>query len=227
MPEERRNKIFEWCFLMLGLLIQVLTYIITYTHLPLDQHLSPLSLISGCLGVCSVCLCAQGRISSFVFGFAQVITYTYICLQARLYGEVAINIYYFFTMIYGVYVWRRRLSPEHENRVQTRGLPFRILLIIAIGVAAASAGTGRLLETYTDDPTPYLDAFTTLTSIVAQLLMIQAYRDQWYLWFAVDITSVAMWLYIGDYCMTAQYAFWCCNCIYGYFRWRSLGISKV
>jgi len=232
MPVERRNRIFEWCFLAVGLLIQLVTYWVAirgrWSAVSFqDTELSPLSLISGCLGVCSVCLCAQGKISSCVFGFAQVLTYTYICLRAHLYGEVAINIYYFFTMIYGVYVWRRRLNPDKDNRVMTRRLAPHVLMAIVAVVAVLSVGVGWALKTYTNDPTPYLDAFTTLTAIVAQLLMIQTYRDQWFLWFAVDVTSVVMWLYIGDYCMTAQYAFWCCNCIFGYLRWRSLGISKV
>ncbi len=219
MWSERRNKVFEWAFLATGLLIQIVTFGIAGGEW--------LSLVSGCLGVCSVCLCAQGRISTFVFGFAQVLTYTYICLRAHLYGEVAINVYYFFTMIYGVYIWRRRVNQQNDNRITTRTLPVYVLLCIAAGVVVLGGVTGWLLATYTDDPTPYLDAFTTLAAVVAQLLMIQAYREQWYLWMAVDVTSTLMWIYVGDYCMTAQYVFWCCNCLYGYFRWRSLGISKV
>lgn len=233
MSEEKRNSsalrltssVFEWCFLAAGLLIQVITYWITSVRTP--SALSPLSLISGCLGVCSVCLCAQGRISTFVFGFAQVITYTYLCFKAHLYGEVAINFYYFFTMIYGVYVWRRRLDPDNDNRITTRALPIRILLIILLVLAVLSAGTGWLLATYTDDPSPYLDAFTTLTAIVAQLLMIQAFRDQWFLWMVVDVTSTLIWIYVGDWCLAAQYVFWCCNCVYGYSRWRKLASGNA
>lgn len=232
MPEGRRNnkvlglnrKTFEWSFLGLGLMIQVVTYWIStrYLHAEIDR----LSLYSGCLGVCSVCLCAQGRISTYVFGFAQVITYTFLCLRAHLYGEVAINFYYFFTMIYGVYVWRRRLSPQNDNRITTRRLSPKVMAAIVAQLAVLSAGVGWLLDAYTDDPTPYLDAFTTLTSIVAQLLMIQAFRNQWFLWMVVDVTATAMWLYVGDWCMAAQYIFWCCNCLYGYYRWGHLSAEN-
>ena len=220
MVTARRNNWFDWSFLALGLLIQVVTYFISNSLVP--DSLSPLSLISGLLGVCSVCLTAQGNILTFVFGFAQVVTYTYLCVRAHLYGEIAINVYYFLTMIYGVFVWRKRLDPMRDNKVRTRHLPWVIWLTIVSGVVVVSGGVGWLLATYTNDPTPYLDSFTTIASIVAQILMILVYRDQWFLWFAVDITSVAMWLYVGDYCMTAQYAFWCCNCIYGYYKWKGL-----
>lgn len=214
------QQVFEWSFLTLGLLVQVVTYWISTRYL--DADIEWLSLCSGCMGVCSVCLCAQGRISTYIFGFAQVLTYLFICLRARLYGEVAINIYYFFTMIYGVWLWRRRLNSQNDNRVKTRRLSLKVMAAIVSVLVILSAGVGWLLDAYTDDPTPYLDAFTTLASVVAQLLMIQAFRNQWFLWLAVDVTSTVMWIYLGDWCMAAQYIFWCCNCLYGYYRWASL-----
>ncbi|MBO7456529.1 MAG: nicotinamide mononucleotide transporter, partial [Paludibacteraceae bacterium] len=77
-----------------------------------------------------------------------------------------------------------------------------------------------------DDTQPYLDALTTVPALIAQVLMILVYREHWFIWLAVDILSVVLWLRAGDYCMAAQYAFWCANCLYGLHRWRSLGISK-
>lgn len=217
-----RNQWFDYSFLAVGLLIQVVTFCLSYDIFnPEFDSIHILSLVSGCLGICSVCLTAQGRIVAFFFGFAQVFTYTYLCLRANLYGEIAINIYYFLTMIYGVYVWRRRLEPTTQ-RVVTRRLSWRIWIMLIIAIAAFSAAIGYLLHRYTDDPTPYMDAFTTVVAVVAQILMILAYRDQWFLWMAVDVVSVVMWLTIGDYCMVAQYAFWCCNCLYGYIRWTQL-----
>lgn len=235
----RNTKWFDYTFLSIGLLIQVVTFAIStnlihltpYTLHPTPniQHLTSIdiiSLVSGCLGICSVCLTAQGRLTAFAFGFAQVFTYTYICLRAHLYGEVAINIYYFATMIYGVYLWRRRISPTTQ-RVITRQLSWSIWFALIIAIAAFSAAIGYGLARFTDDPTPYMDSFTTVVAIVAQVLMIMAYRDQWFLWFVVDIVSVVMWVYVGNYCMAAQYAFWCCNCIYGYIRWTQLSSSNL
>ena len=49
--------------------------------------------------------------------------------------------------------------------------------------------------------------------------MILVYREHWYIWLAVDVLNVVLWLRVGDYCMAAQYVFWCANCIYGLNRW--------
>ena len=82
-----------------------------------------LSLISCCLGICSVVLASRRNILTFAFGFAQVITYTYLCWLQRFYGEIAINAYYFATMVYGVFVWRKRLKEESGKKmVEPRSL---------------------------------------------------------------------------------------------------------
>ena len=199
-----------WIFLILGLLVQVLTFVLMPDN--------PISLVSGMLGICSVVLGAQGNILTFVFGFAQVATYTYLCCVERFYAEIAINIYYFITMIYGVYCWRNRLS-NNSLQVQTRRLSIKLLAWGMLLIALFSWLTGWLLERFTDDPQPYMDAFTTVPAIAAQLLMVLAYREQWYLWLVVDMLAVVMWFRAENYCMAAQYVFWCVNCIYGYIQW--------
>lgn len=199
-----------WIFLILGLLVQVLTFVLMPDN--------PISLMSGMLGICSVVLGAQGNILTFVFGFAQVATYTYLCCVERFYAEIAINIYYFITMIYGVYCWRNRLS-NNSLQVQTRRLSIKLIAWGMLLIALFSWLTGWLLARFTNDPQPYMDAFTTVPAIAAQLLMVLAYREQWYLWLVVDVLAVVMWFRAENYCMAAQYIFWCVNCIYGYIQW--------
>ena len=217
-----RRKWFDMGFLTFGLLVQVVTYAITLRLSP--SSISLLSLISGCLGVCSVCLASQGKILTFFFGFAQVATYTYLCVTQRFYGEIAINAYYFATMIYGVFEWKKRLKGEtsDEMTVTPRALSARTITVLIVATLVGSGLVGWGLAAWTDDTQPYLDAFTTVPALVAQVLMILVYREHWFLWLAVDILSVALWLRAGDYCMVAQYTFWCANCLYGLRRWKSL-----
>lgn len=207
-----KGKAFVYYFIALGLVIQVVTFLITPA--------SWLSLVSGCLGICSVCLAAQGNILTFAFGFGQVITYSILCLMQHFYAGVAINAYYFITMIYGVYVWKKRLKEKGDRlEVEPRRLPYSIVAVLLVSTILMSWLTGLGLKAWTDDTQPYIDAYTTVPALVAQVLMILAFREHWFIWLAVDILSVVLWFRAGDYCMGAQYIFWCINCLYGWRRW--------
>lgn len=218
-----KNKIYDSLFLTLGLLIQVVTFCIANTHFPssLGEEGGLLSLLSGCLGICSVCLASQGNIFTYLFGFAQVITYSWLCWTQRFYGEMVINAYYFVTMIYGVVVWKRRLQSD-SSTITPRSLSLKVIAFLVMVTLLVSWLAGWGLAAFTDDTQPYLDAFTTVPALVAQVLMILVYREHWFIWLAVDILSVVLWLRAGDYCMVAQYGFWCANCLYGLRRWHAL-----
>ena len=186
-----------------------------------DSPITWLSLISCCLGICSVVLASRRNILTFAFGFAQVLTYTYLCWAQRFYGEIAINAYYFGTMVYGVFVWRERLKEESgKMKVEPRSLKTSVILLIVVTTLLGSWLTGWGLAALTDDTQPYLDAFTTVPALVAQVLMILVYREHWFIWLAVDILSIILWIRAGDYFMVTQYTIWCANCIYGIISWR-------
>ncbi len=187
----------------------------------IDAPLTWLSLISCCLGICSVVLASRRNILTFAFGFAQVLTYTYLCYIQRFYGEIAINAYYFATMVYGVFVWRKRLKEESGKKmVEPRSLQPLVITLIAVTTLLGSWLVGWGLAAFTDDTQPYLDAFTTVPALIAQVLMILVYREHWFIWLAVDVLSVILWIRAGDYFMVTQYTIWCANCIYGIISWR-------
>ena len=224
---QAKEKIYLYGLLLTGIAVQIITFVLMPDN--------PWSLVSGLFGICSVVLCSQGNILTFFFGFGQILTYTYLCYLERFYAGIAMNAFYFITQIYGIYAWRKRLihkdvsavssdtsagSPQSATaEIHTRRLSFKTVSVLLVLVIAVSWLTGWLLGRYTDDTQPYLDAFTTVPAIVAQVLMVLAYREQWYLWLFIDVLYVLLWLRAGNYCMTAQYVFWCINCVYGFVHW--------
>ena len=78
------------------------------------------------------------------------------------------------------------------------------------------------------DPQPYKDAATTVLSIIAQILMVAAFAEQWMLWIVNNVISVAMWVVCtieGDShasLMVLMWIFYLMNSINGYRVWISL-----
>ncbi len=210
------SKRFDIGFLVSGLIVQVVVYWLAPTHW--------LSLVSGLLGITSVILCSQGNIWTFAFGFGQILTYSGLCWIERFYAGLLMNAFYFLSQIYGIYAWQRQRTGDSVVIVPRSLQLNRFVLLCAI-VAVVSVGVGWLLNRYTDDPQPYLDAVTTVVSIVAQVMLVMAIRQQWWLWLFVDVLFVAMWIMAGNWSMVAQYGFWCINCVYGMLRWKDLATA--
>ncbi|MBR1929628.1 MAG: nicotinamide mononucleotide transporter [Paludibacteraceae bacterium] len=204
---------FDWLFLCLGITIQIIVFSLHPER--------PLAVVSGIAGIISVILCSQGKISTYLFGFVQIITYLILCYEQRLYAEVGMNMFYFFSQIYGIYVWRKNYSvSEQVAQLQPRRLKPTIMAFVVVPTAIiVSVVVGFLLKTYTDDTQPWLDSFTTIPAIIAQILMVLAYKEHWYFWLLIDILSIMMWINAANWCITAQYAFWCVNCVYGWRKW--------
>lgn len=207
------SKRFDRIFLVSGLIVQVLTYWLAPSQ--------PMALVSGLLGIVSVILCSQGNIWTFFFGFGQILTYSYLCYLERFYAGLAMNAFYFLSQIYGIFAWRK-LRTDDGVIISPRSLPMKQFVPLCMVVLLLAIGVGWLLGRNTNDSQPYMDAITTVVSILAQVMMVMAIRQQWWLWLFVDILFVIMWIIAGNWSMVMQYGFWCVNCIYGMLRWRNL-----
>lgn len=211
---------FDWLFLATGLAVQLVVFFIHG-----DGYLS---LVSGITGIFSVILCSQGKISTFFFGFIQIITYLILVLGQNLYAEVGLNIFYLLSQFYGIYAWRKRYKISEDTTagsgLDTRRLSTLHFALIVAAVIMISWLLGYLLRLFTNDTQPYLDSFTTIPAIAAQILMVTAHREQWFLWLSIDVLCVILWIRAGDWCLAAQYCFWCANCIYGLRKWNKRSV---
>ncbi len=203
---------FDVLFLLFGLLLQIVTFVIT------DN--SVLSLMSGLSGVLSVVLCSQRKISFYFLGFIQLFTYVILSWKEAFYGELIENAFYFVTMIYGIYIWLKhyRINEMDENEVATKSLTHKGLTFSLI---IAFFGTLFTWQTFkcTNDTQPFIDSITTVPALIAQVLSIYRYKESWYYWLFIDFGSIILWFNAENYCMAMQYVFWSLNCLYGLKKW--------
>ena len=199
---------FGIAFILTGIATQVATYALTEDSL--------LSLVSGIAGVISVVLCSQRKLSFYFWGFLQIGTFMAICISEHLYGKLFENGFYLITMISGLLMWKQN---EQHHTVETRSLNKLTLLFVVIQSLFAVLVVETVLTAIGGEQ-PFMDSFTTIFAIVAQLLMIYRYRESWLFWLVVDIACIIMWYNEGNWCMTIQYIFWTMNCIYGLIKWN-------
>lgn len=191
---------------------------------------SPVGMVAGISGVLCVTFVAKGKISNYFFGFIQISLYLILSLEFALYGEVLLNVFYFIMQIIGVNVWRKHMQEKieiHDAVIEARSLTVKQWLVTLLITMIAWYLFGTLLD-YIGSNNPYLDSITTALSVVAQLLMVWRYKEQWILWIIVNIFSIVLWAIVGNASMVAMWCAFLFNSSYGYYNWLHLAKrSKV
>lgn len=207
---------FERTFLLLMVLLQV----IVYCFVP-D---TPIGIVCGIAGVICVVLTAKGKISSYIFNFIQMITYMIICWDARLFLEFGEQIFYFVVCIFGVVLWKKNMHKNEDGTEQVITKKFKLWQWLAtIGVTIITTfGLGYFGDNILGSTLSYLDASTVALAVIAQLLMVWRYREQWAIWILIDVSSLIMFIILGQWSMVAMYVAWTINAVYGWINWSKL-----
>ena len=207
--------LFEKLFMLTAVLMQVIVFMITPD--------SWLNIVAGLAGVVSVIMCAKGRTMFYFIGFIQTFTYLALAWQNKFYGEVLENIFYFVTMIWGIFEWKKNEvinADGTEDVIAKKFSPTQWILSI-IGTVIATIAMGYWLDGI-GSAQAYTDAATNVMAIFAQLLMVWRFREQWIWWIVIDVLCIKLWWVAGNWSMVAMYIVWTVNAIYGWINWSKL-----
>jgi nicotinamide mononucleotide transporter len=174
-------------------------------------------------GIICVVLTAKGSIWSFVFGLYNSVGYGWIAMQNGLYGEMGLNWFFFVpTAVIGFMMWRGRMDGVV---VQMRKLSPRLQLNVGLVSLLAVVAMGFGLSLIEMQNTPYIDALTNVLSVVATLLTMWRYREQWLVYILLNIFTIFMWTYRlidgseGALLMIVMWSAYLINACYGYYNW--------
>ena len=153
---------------------------------------SPLSIIAGVTGVMCVILCGLGKVSSYFFGTINIVLYAIVAYNAKYYGDVMLNaLYYFPTNILGWIIWSKNVDKE-SNTVYKKRMTLKQNATLLVICVISVFGYSYILKLLGGN-LPLVDSMSTVFSIVAQILMIKRFAEQWVIWILVDVASVIMW----------------------------------
>lgn len=208
-------SLFDKVYLVSMVLLQIVVFIVNPD--------SVLGIIAGLSGVVSVVLCAKGKISFYFIGFVQTTTYLFLAYQNRFYGEVIENIFYLVTMVAGIFIWKKNteVTDDGETKVYAKHFTPAMWVLSAVGTTVATVLVGYGLDKI-GNAQAYTDAATNVLAVIAQLLMVARYKEQWIWWLVIDVLCIKLWIVAGNWSMVAMYIAWTINCIYGWVNWSKL-----
>jgi nicotinamide mononucleotide transporter len=166
-------------------------------------------------GIACVALAVAQRIETFPVGIANNVFFVILFTDARLYADAALQIVYIALGVMGWIAWSKL---KGQALSVSRAGP-RLLVGTAVGVAVATVILIPILRA-AHGAAPGWDALTTSMSLGAQLLLNLKRLETWYVWIAVDVIYVPLYL-SRDLNLTALvYVVFLALCIQGWRQWR-------
>jgi nicotinamide mononucleotide transporter len=201
----------------------------------LGYDISWIELISSILSFLGVFFCAKRKLSGWVFSGISIVMFIYLYYQIHLYGDFALQPYYFVTCVFGIYAWSKH--SEEDGEVETSYLNKKerifyscLTVALCIGLVALLANLNSLLPQFFPDPdvAPALDGIMMALSLVGQYLMVKGKIESWIIWVVVD--TIALWKYLIDSSalfLTILYFGFLVNAVYGLVLWHKGNKSNI
>jgi nicotinamide mononucleotide transporter len=179
--------------------------------------MSIIEIVATLTGLISVYLTVKQKILSWPVGIVSVIAFALLFFEIKLYADMALQGFYLITGFIGWYMWKFGGEQKTELKVSTMTNMQRFQ--IAFVVVPIVYLIGWILRTYTDASLPFIDSLAAALSIVAQLLLMKKYLENWMIWITVDVISVGMYIFKGVYLTAGLYAVFLILAIAGLVEW--------
>ena len=163
--------------------------------------MSALEIIAVIVSALAVWLTARRNIWCWPIGLASVLLYARIFFDAKLYSDLLLQLIFAMMQLYGWRTWTHSKKAETlpKNRDSRHILPQRLSVIgWCVGLVIGAFGSvllGYVMARFTDAHIPWLDSALTSFSLVAQFWMARKYIANWWLWIAVDIIYIGVYIY--------------------------------
>lgn len=179
---------------------------------------NPVEWTAVAFGIVSVYLSVRENIWSWPTAIVNVSLYVYIFLNAKLYADMGLQVFYVAISFYGWWNWL--YGGENRSELHVTRLSRRMAMVLPPVWLAGTAVLAIVLRTWTDAALPWADAALTVASLIAQYLMTKKVLENWAIWVAADVAYIGMYIFKGLYPTAFLYAVFLVLAAMGYFEWK-------
>ena len=176
-------------------------------------------IIAVIFGIVYIYFAAQNDIRCWYAALVSVSFYIYLCLEAKLYAETGLQVYYWGMAIYGWWSWNGQKS---KGELPIKKLTINQHLIIIGSGFLLVLLLGYVLSTNTNAAMPYLDSFTTIFSLITTVLVARKILSNWLYWLVIDAAAVYLYASRELYLTALLFIAYVVIVIFGYIKWKKI-----
>ena len=180
------------------------------------------------MGVLEICAVALALIYVFLAIFqrrlcwiaaiASASLYIVIFWRVHLYLEAALQVFYIAMAVYGWFAWQQK---NDESQTPIRTWSRRQHTVACSALVFLSVLIGSAMARWTDATSPYVDAATTASALLATWMVARKLLENWLYWIAIDIASIGLYLSRDLSLTAALFAGYVLLAAWGYRAWRA------
>ncbi len=171
-----------------------------------------IALITGILGVL---LTIRQNIWCWPMALIAVVISIVAFYKARLFGDMFLNVFYFFSGVYGWYYWHQKKEEEFN----VTHVPRKQIWILVVMTIIQIVVYYYILHYFKSDQIIY-DAILTACSFTCTYMMVKKWVENWIFWLLIDSAYVGLYFIKDMPTYALLYAFYSLMVIYGYWQWK-------
>jgi nicotinamide mononucleotide transporter len=136
----------------------------------------------------------------------------------QLYLDALLQVFYVVMSIVGWYQWKKGGKGQSERPINQLSMT-QHAVYICVGISL-SLSFGYFFGAYTPAAATYWDAFTTIFSVLATIMLVQKYLDNWAYWMVIDLAYAGLYASRGAYLFTLLMIIYTAIALLAFWNWR-------
>ncbi len=188
--------------------------------------LTIINFISAICGIICVFFCAKANISNFLFASINTIVYAIYLFYHKIFGTFALEVLFYLPINFiSWYIWAKHRDRLLKEKTKSKKLTLEqniiaTLLIILGGIVY------HFVLVKIGGNVAWLDAFTLSIGIIAVILEMFRFKEQYVWWIITDIIAVAMYIVHFDLVYLTKKSIYLIMAVIGLINWHKLNKER-
>jgi len=224
-------KELKWYEILMIIIMVVIAGLSVYKAIvdPANSYplwLTIINFISAICGIICIFFCAKANISNFIFGTINTIVYAIYLYYEKIYGTFALEVLFYLPVNFiSWYIWAKHRDEKYTEKTKSKKLTKEQNIIVTLLILLGGIVYHSILIRIGGE-VAWLDAFTLSIGIIAVLLEMLRFKEQYIWWIITDIIAVAMYIVHFDPVYLTKKSIYLIMAVIGLYNWHKLNKER-
>jgi nicotinamide mononucleotide transporter len=188
--------------------------------------LTIINFISAICGVFCVFFCAKANISNFIFASVNTVVYAIFLYYHKIFGTFALEVLFYLPINFiSWYIWSKHRDRVLTEKTKSKRLSLKQNIITTILIISGAILYHFILVKIGGN-VAWLDAFTLSIGIIAVILEMFRYKEQYVWWIITDVIAVIMYIMHFDLVYLTKKSIYLIMAVIGLINWTKLNKER-